>query len=66
MPRFHMLMPVFMRLLPIPSKVMNVLVMNIVGMTVLMIKWFMLVLMLMVLCQMNPDADSHQKSRKPE
>ena len=35
---FDMHMLVIMRLLPIPRKVMNVLVMNIMGMTVLMFK----------------------------
>lgn len=60
---FDMHMIVFMRLLSIPNKVMNVLVMNIMDMPVLMFKWFMMVLMFMVLCQMNPYADSHQKSR---
>ena len=34
---FEMHMLVFMRLLPIPNKVVNVLVVNIVGMNVLMI-----------------------------
>jgi hypothetical protein len=37
--------------------------MNIVGMTVLMFKCFMMVFMFMVLGQMNPNADSHKKSR---
>ena len=66
MPQFRMHMLVIMRLLPIPRKFMNVLVMNIVDMTVLMFKGFMMVFMLMVLGQMNPDADSHQKSCQPE
>ena len=61
----HLYMQMFMnmRLLSIPLKIMNVLVMNIMDMPVLMFKWFMMVLMFMVLCQMNPYADSHQKSR---
>ena len=59
---FDMHMLVIMRLLPVPRKFMNMLVMNIVDMTVFMFKGFMMVFMFMVLSQMNPDADSHQKS----
>ena len=63
---FDMHMPVDMRLMTIPRKVVNVLVVNIVRMTVLMVKWFMVMLMLVTLCQMQPDTNRHQSCCNPE
>ena len=63
---FGMHMPVNMRILAIPCKFMDMLMMNIVRMGMDMIKRFMKVLVLVVLGQVNPNTNSHQSSRQPK
>lgn len=63
MPYFSVYMFVYMWLLAVPCKVMDVLVMKVVRMGMVMIKQFMMVLMLVMFSQVNPDTNSHQRSR---
>lgn len=59
---FSMHMPVSMRLITSPRKVVIVVMVNIMRMTVLMAYWIMMVLMLMAFCQMQPNTKRHQTS----
>lgn len=64
----HRLVAMGMRVwfVAIPVEIVFMLVMIIVGVRVFVIKRFVLVFVLMVLADVQPDADAHQCARDPE
>ena len=64
----HRLVAMEMRVwfVAIPVEIVFMLVMIVVGVRVFVIKRFVLVFVLVVLADVQPDADAHQRARDPE
>ena len=64
----HRLVAMEMRVwfVAIPVEIVFMLVMIVVGVRVFVIKRFVLVFVLVVLADVQPDADTHQRARDPE
>lgn len=65
-PHLHVLVPMFMGLLPIPGKVVAVEVMLVMHMPVSVIEHFMRMFVLMAFGKVQPNTHGHQATCQPE